>query len=141
MIEETKQLTAEAQESMSYDSMFFIYPNFMKGQALEGLEDMADGQGGYVSDVDMKVLSSNNWTPLPLGDSHQYAMYDFDGLNKIRLAKESLIAKGLIDIVGDGCAADVKLEDMVYNGFAIVTKRGINKIQNLFTERKTNDTN
>lgn len=134
MIEETKQLTAEAQDKMNYDDMFLVFPSFMMDVPFTGMSDMSDGQGGYLTANEMSQLSGNNWTPTKLTDDLMLCMYSFDGDDEKDDVTLALSSQGLTDIRNDRKIKDVTYEELVANGFIICTKREINKLQKLVQE-------
>lgn len=134
---EEKHLTLEAQDKMSYDDMFLVFPAGMMDVAFEGMSDMSDGIGGYLSPREMENLSSNNWKATELTEELVSVMYSFDGDDEKDDVIEALISIGLVDIRNGRKICDVTYEELVANGFIICTKREINKLQELVTMNKT----
>ena len=134
---EEKHLTLEAQDKMSYDDMFLVFPVGMMDIAFEGMSDMSDGIGGYLSPREMESLSSNNWKATELTEDLVFVMYSFDGDNEKDDVTEALTSMGLVDIRNGRKIGEVTYEELVANGFIICTKREINKLQELVTLNKT----
>ena len=136
-MEETKHLTMEAQDKMSYDDMFLVFPQAMIDMAFEGMSDMSDGIGGYLSPREMESLSSNNWRATELTEDLVFVMYSFDGDNEKDDVTLALTSMGLVDIRNGRKINEVTYGELVANGFIICTKREINKLQDLVNESKT----
>lgn len=135
-MEETKHLTMEAQDKMSYDDMFLVFPQAMMDMAFEGMSDMSDGIGGYLSPREMESLSNNNWLATNLTDNLVFVMYSFDGDDEKDDVTLALKTLGLVDIRNGRKINEVTYEELVANGFIICTKREINKLQDLVNESK-----
>lgn len=88
-----KGLTENAQEKMSYDDSFLVFPTAMKDVALE-LHDMDDGLGGYLTPNELESLSNNNWKILTLTDGLSYCMYSFDYDDEISDVTNTMIGLG-----------------------------------------------
>ena len=134
---EEKHLTLVAQDKMSYDDMFLVFPVGMMDIAFEGMSDMSDGIGGYLSPREMENLSNNNWKATELTKDLLFVMYSFDGDDEKDDVTEALTSMGLIDIRNGRKIGEVTMEELVANGFIICTKREINKLQELVTLNKT----
>ena len=134
---ETKHLTLEAQDKMSYDDMFLVFPQVMMDTAFEGMSDMSDGLGGYLSPREMESLSSNNWRATELTEDLVFVMYSFDGDNEKDDVTLALTSMGLVDIRNGRKINEVTYGELVANGFIICTKREINKLQDLVNENET----
>ena len=134
---EEKHLTLEAQDKMSYDDMFLVFPVGMMDVAFKGMSDMSDGIGGYLSPREMESLSNNNWTATELTKELVFVMYSFDGDDEKSDVTEALVSMGLVDIRNGRKINGVTYEELVANGFIICTKREINKLQELVTLNKT----
>lgn len=134
---EEKHLTLEAQDKMSYDDMFLVFPVGMMDVAFEGMSDMSDGIGGYLSPREMESLSNNNWKATELTKDLVFVMYSFDGDDEKSDVTEALISMGLVDIRNGRKIGEVTIDELVANGFIICTKREINKLQELVTLNKT----
>ena len=129
-LEETKQLTAVAQDKMNYDDSFLVYPTAVRQVPL-ALDDMSDGQGGFYSVEDIESLSSNNWKATKLTDDLEFVQYSFDKDDEEKDVTDALVTMGLIDIRNGRKIVDVTYEELVANGFIICSKREINKLQEL----------
>ena len=136
-MEEIKHLTLEAQDKMSYDDMFLVFPQVMMDTAFEGMSDMSDGLGGYLSPREMESLSSNNWRATELTEDLVFVMYSFDGDDEKDDVTLALTGMGLVDIRNGRKINEVTYGELVANGFIICTKREINKLQDLVNESKT----
>ncbi len=136
-MEETKHLTLEAQDKMSYDDMFLVFPQAMMDMAFEGMSDMSDGIGGYLSPREMESLSNNNWLATNLTDDLVFVMYSFDEDDEKDDVALALKTMGLVDIRNGRKINEVAYGELVANGFIICTKREINKLQDLVNENKT----
>lgn len=134
---EEKHLTLVAQDKMSYDDMFLVFPVGMMDIAFEGMSDMSDGIGGYLSPREMESLSNNNWKATELTKDLVFVMYSFDGDDEKEDVTEALTSMGLVDIRNGRKIGEVTYEELVANGFIICTKREINKLQELLNESKT----
>ena len=134
---EEKHLTLVAQDKMSYDDMFLVFPVGMMDVAFEGMSDMSDGIGGYLSPREMENLSNNNWKATELTKDLLFVMYSFDGDDEKDDVTEALTSMGLVDIRNGRKIGEVTYEELVANGFIICTKREINKLQELVNESKT----
>ena len=134
---EEKHLTLVAQDKMSYDDMFLVFPVGMMDIAFEGMSDMSDGIGGYLSPREMESLSNNNWKATELTKDLVFVMYSFDGDDEKDDVTEALTSIGLVDIRNGRKIGEVTIEELVANGFIICTKREINKLQELLNESKT----
>lgn len=134
---EEKHLTLEAQDKMSYDDMFLVFPVGMMDVAFEGMSDMSDGIGGYLSPREMESLSNNNWKATELTKDLIFVMYSFDGDDEKDDVTEALTSMGLVDIRNGRKIGEVTYEELVANGFIICTKREINKLQEIINESKT----
>lgn len=134
---EEKHLTLVAQDKMSYDDMFLVFPVGMMDIAFEGMSDMSDGIGGYLSPREMENLSNNNWKATELTKDLVFVMYSFDGDDEKEDVTEALTSMGLVDIRNGRKIGEVTYEELVANGFIICTKREINKLQELLNESKT----
>ena len=135
-MEETKHLTLETQDKMSYDDMFLVFPQVMMDMAFEGMSDMSDGLGGYLSPREMEGLSSNNWRATELTEDLVFVMYSFDGDNEKDDVTLALTSMGLVDIRNGRKINEVTYGELVANGFIICTKREINKLQDLVSINK-----
>ena len=133
---EEKHLTLEAQDKMSYDDMFLVFPAGMMDIAFEGMSDMSDGLGGYLSPREMEELSSNNWKATELTKDLVFVMYSFDGDDEKDDVTEALTSMGLVDIRNGRKINEVTYGELVVNGFIICTKREINKLQDLVSINK-----
>ena len=133
---ETKHLTLEAQDKMSYDDMFLVFPQVMMDTAFEGMSDMSDGLGGYLSPREMESLSSNNWRATELTDDLVFVMYSFDGDDEKDDVTLALTSMGLVDIRNGRKINEVTYGELVANGFILCTKREINKLQDLVSINK-----
>lgn len=134
---EEKHLTLVAQDKMSYDDMFLVFPVGMMDIAFEGMSDMSDGIGGYLSPREMENLSNNNWKATELTKDLLFVMYSFDGDDEKDDVTEALTSMGLVDIRNGRKIGEVTIDELVANGFIICTKREINKLQELLNESKT----
>lgn len=134
---EEKHLTLVAQDKMSYDDMFLVFPVGMMDIAFEGMSDMSDGIGGYLSPREMESLSNNNWKATELTKDLIFVMYSFDGDDEKDDVTEALTSMGLVDIRNGRKIGEVTIDELVANGFIICTKREINKLQELLNESKT----
>lgn len=135
MIEETKQLTAVAQDKMNYDDSFLVYPTAVRKVPL-ALDDMSDSNGGFYSVEDIESLSSNNWKATKLTDDLEFVQYSFDGDDERSDVLEALVSMGLIDIRNGRKIMHIGYEELVPNGFIICSKREINKLQNLVFDNR-----
>ena len=133
---EEKHLTLEAQDKMSYDDMFLVFPVGMMDVAFEGMSDMSDGIGGYLSPREMEELSNNNWKATELTKDLVFVMYSFDGDDEKSDVTEALTSMGLVDIRNGRKINEVTYGELVVNGFIICTKREINKLQDLVSINK-----
>ena len=131
---EVKHLTLEAQDKMSYDDMFLVFPQVMMDTAFEGMSDMSDGLGRYLSPREMESLSSNNWRATELTEDLVFVMYSFDGDNEKDDVTLALTSMGLVDIRNGRKINEVTYGELVSKGFIICTKREINKLQDLVNE-------
>ncbi len=134
---EEKHLTMEAQDKMSYDDMFLVFPQAIMDMAFEGMSDMSDGIGGYLSPREMESLSNNNWLATNLTDDLVFVMYSFDEDDEKDDVALALKTMGLVDIRNGRKINEVAYGELVANGFIICTKREINKLQDLVNENKT----
>ena len=136
---EEKHLTLEAQDKMSYDDMFLVFPVGRMDVAFEGMSDMSDGIGGYLSPREMEGLSSNNWKATELTKDLVFVMYSLDGDDEKYEVAEALISMGLVDIRNNRKIGEITYEELVANGFIICTKREINKLQEALMKEEWNN--